>query len=147
MSGPTTRANQARKAWLLIICCHTTSAINLEWMEDYSARSLANALHSHADKCRQPAVISSDTGSQMKALARRATRASAKIAQQASTGQTVQPISNQDGIQEGWSNMLYTVNQKFKGKVRWFIAPPGAQSFNGLSEANVKQLKKLLLST
>ena len=42
--------------------------------------------------------------------------------------------------------MLDTMKQKFKGIVRWLIAPPEAQSFNGLCEANVKQLKKLLLS-
>ena len=51
-TGHTTRNNQPRKAWILIAVCHQTSAINFEYMQDYSTSSLVEALRSHSFNCR-----------------------------------------------------------------------------------------------
>ena len=80
-TGNVTRGNQPRKCWILIAVCHQTSAINFEYLSDYSTNSLLEALRTHSLNTRAPRVISSDAGSQIKAAARMATRASVKIAE------------------------------------------------------------------
>ena len=143
-TGNTTRSNQPRKAWILIAVCHQTSAINFEYMQDYSTSSLVEALRSHSYNCREPRVISSDAGSQIKAAARMATRASMKIAESLDQdGQVL--LKRNDGTKlQNWAAMLDTIKEKFSGNVTWIIAPSSAQSFNGLAEGNVRITKKLL---
>ena len=80
-TGNVTRANRPKKAWILICVCHQTSAITFECMAANSTDSLLEALQNHALNTRAPRVISSDAGSQIKAAARMATRASVKIAE------------------------------------------------------------------
>ena len=75
-SGPTTRANQTRKAWALMVVCHLTSAVSFEWLESYSTESLMSGLMAHGHNTRMPALVTGDAGSQVKSAARRVTRSS-----------------------------------------------------------------------
>ena len=107
--GNVTRANQPRKAWILIAVCHQTSACNFEYMSSYSEQSLLEALKCHALNTRQPRVISSDAGSQIKSAARRATRASVRIAEKLDTEGQVLIQTNQDENLKSRAQMLNTL--------------------------------------
>ena len=141
-----TRANQPRKCWILICVCHQTSAINFEYLADYSTNSLLEALRTHSLNTRAPRVISSDAGSQIKAAARMATRASVKIAETLNEKGQVLLKKNEGEKLTSWAGMLDTLKEKFKPStpVTWAIAPSSAQSFNGLAEGNVRVAKRLL---
>ena len=89
-------------------------------------------------------MISSDAGSQIKSAARRATRASVKIAEELDTKGQVLIQTNEEGNLKSWAQMLNTLKQKFTGDVTWCIAPSSAQSYNGLCEGNVRIMKQLL---
>ena len=122
------------------------SAINFEYMASYSTDSLVEALRNHAFNTRQPRVISSDAGSQIKSAARMATRASMKIAESLTESGQVLLQKNEGEKLHSWASMLDTLKEKFTGNVTWCIAPSSAQSFNGLAEGNVRITKKLLCS-
>ena len=145
-TGNVTRANQPKKAWILICVCHQTSAITFECMAANSTDSLLEALQNHPLNTRAPRVISSDAGSQIKAAARMTTRASVKIAESLNETGQVLLKKNEGEKLTSWAAMLDTLKEKFKGNVTWAIAPFSAQSFNGLAEGNVRITKKLLCS-
>ena len=145
-TGNVTRANQPRKAWILICVCHQTSAINFEYMASYSTDSLVEALRNRALNTRQPRVISSDAGSQIKSAARMATRASMKIAESLTESGQVLLQKNEGEKLNSWASMLDTLKEKFTGNVTWCIAPSSAQSFYGLSE-DLRKLRVLKLSS
>ena len=62
-SGPTTRANQTRKAWALMVVYHLTSAVSFEWLESYSTESLMSGLMAHVHNTMMPALVTGDAGS------------------------------------------------------------------------------------
>ena len=69
--GANTRANKVCKAYLLLVCCQFTSALNAIVMEDYSSKSFIKALETHIAQFRKPQMISCDAGSQFRSVASR----------------------------------------------------------------------------
>jgi hypothetical protein len=138
-SGPSTRANQPRKAWALMVVCHLTSAVNFEWLESYCTEALMAGLLAHEYNTRIPALVTGDAGSQIKSAARRITRSAT-----AESSQT--PDTSKSEKSGEWAKMLDTIKQKFKGQVWWYIAPPHSQSWNGQMEGNVHVAKGRLKS-
>merc|ERR1711888_211803 len=69
--GPNTRSNKVCKAYVLLVCCQFTSALNSIIMEDYSTKSFVKALETHITQFRKPALISCDAGSQFRSVSSR----------------------------------------------------------------------------
>ena len=89
-----------------------------------------SGLLAHVHNTHMPALVTGDAGSQIKSAARRVTRSSAAAVEQTA--------DTNDSEKSGeWASMLDTIKHKFKGQVRWYIAPPHSQSWNGLVEGNV----------
>ena len=78
-------------------------------MDSYSTDSLLEPLRNHAQNTRQPRVIYSDAGSQIKSAARRATRASVKIAEALDTKGEVLIKTNEGENLKTWAQMLDTL--------------------------------------
>ena len=127
-SGPLTRQNRSRKAWLLMLVCQLTSACSIQWMNNYGAEALIMAFNAHGSTYKFPAMVTADAGSQLKATARQIAEVSGDDAN--------------DGTIDtaGWVDILSTVKRRYRA-TKWRIAPKEAQNFNGLTEANVKVLK------
>ena len=69
--GPNTRSSRVNKAYVLLVCCQFTSALNAVIMENYSTKSFIKALETHIAQFRKPALISCDAGSQFRSVSSR----------------------------------------------------------------------------
>ena len=132
--GPNTRSNKMHKAWVLLICCQFTSAVNSIVMEDYSSTSFLKAYDTHVVQFHKPLFITCDSGSQLKAVA---TRTRSKASQE---------LPNSENLEDqgkSFSDIFDRIKSTLKG-VRFFVAPSGAQFENGLVESNFRELKMIL---
>ena len=128
--GPGTRSNKVNKAYVLLLCCQFTSALNCVVMEDYSTKSFLKAFKTHVAQFRKPAIISCDARSQFRSVA---ARTRSKNQEQVSGAETDETLPN-----------IFDRIQSTLKDIRFFVAPSGAQWCNGLVESNFREVKVVL---
>ena len=128
--GPNTRSSRVNKAYVLLVCCQFTSALNAVIMENYSTKSFIKALETHIAQFRKPALISCDAGSQFRSVSSR-------------TRSHDQDLVSGDAGDSGHPDIFDKAQSVLKD-IKFFVASSGAQWMNGLVEANFKQVKLVL---
>ena len=126
--GPNTRSSKVCKAYVLLVCCQFTSALNSIIMEDYSTKSFVKALETHIAQFRKPTLISCDAGSQFRSIS---SRTRSHDHEQVSGDASEHPD-------------IFEKAQSVLKDIKFFVASSGAQWQNGLVEANFKQVKLVL---
>ena len=126
--GPNTRSSKVCKAYVLLVCCQFTSAVNSIIMEDYSTKSFVKALETHIAEWRKPVMISCDAGSQFRSVSSR----------------TRSHDDQRDMVDDSEHPDIFEKAKSVLKDIRFFVASSGAQWENGLVESNFKQAKLVL---
>ena len=127
-TGPNTRSSKICKAYVLLVCCQFTSALNCVIMDDYSTKSFIKALETHIAQFRKPALISCDAGSQFRSISSR----------------TRSHDNDQVAGDHADHPDIFDKAQCVLKDIKFIVASSGAQWMNGLVEANFKQVKLVL---
>lgn len=121
---------KSRKCWILVIICKGTRSVHIDVTEDFSAEAVLKTIMRFIFRNGSPKEITSDTGSQLTAIARRTENVDNE-----------EKVSKAKALQ-GWR---YMKNKMASMKVVWELTPVKGQHYNGDTERIIDECKKILL--